>query len=82
MKGFHEQNPRKSLKFKLWYDQLQVKVYARSGNVEITEDSYSEESFTSLSVMLMMLRNMFDNVKVTQNGKSVLLHVDADIYNT
>ena len=79
MKGFHEQNPLTSLKFKLWYDQLKVKVDVRSGNVEITEDSYSEESFTSLSVMLMMLRNMFDNVKVTQNGKSVLLHVDADI---
>lgn len=58
---------------------LQVKVDVRSDNVEITEDSCSEESFTSLSVMLMMLRNMFDNVKVTQNGKSVLLHVDADI---
>lgn len=56
-----------------------MKVDVRSGNVEITEDSYSEESFTSLSVMLMMLRNMFENVKVTQNGKSVLLHVDADI---
>lgn len=56
-----------------------MKVDVRSGNVEITEDSYSEESFTSLSVMLMMLRNMFDSVKVTQNGKSVLLHVDADI---
>ena len=79
MKGFHKQNSRTSLKFKLWYDQLQVKVDVRSGNVEITEDSYSEESFTSLSVMLMMLRNMFDNVKVIQNGKSVLLHVDADI---
>ena len=51
----------------------------RSGTVETTEDSYSEESFTSLSVMLMMLRNMFDNVNFTQNGKSVLLHVDADI---
>ena len=79
MEGFHELNPQTELRFKVWYDQLQVKLDVKSDNVEITESDWSEESLTSLSVSLMMLRNMFDNVKISQDGKSVMIHVDADI---
>lgn len=79
MEGFHEHNPQTELKFKIWYDQLQIKLDVQSDNVEITPDQWEEESFTTLSVSLMMLRNMFDNVKITQVEKSVLIHVDADI---
>lgn len=79
MEGFHEHNPATELKFKIWYDQLQIKLDVKSSNMEITEAEWSEESFTALSVSLMMLRNMFDNVKITQVEKSVLIHVDADI---
>lgn len=79
MEGFHEHNPQIQLKFKVWYDQLQVKLDVKSDNVEITEDDWSEESLTSLSVSLMMLRNIFDNVKISQVEKSVLICVDADI---
>lgn len=79
MEGFHEHNPATELKFKIWYDQLQIKLDVKSSNIEITEEEWSEESFTALSVSLMMLRNMFDNVKITQVEKSVLIHVDADI---
>ena len=79
MEGFHEQNPNTQLKFKIWYDQLQIKLDVKSENVELTERDWSEESFTTLSVSLMMLRNMFDNVKISQVDKSVLIHVDADI---
>ncbi len=79
MEGFHELNPQTELRFKVWYDQLQVKLDVKSDNVEITENDWSEESLTSLSVSLMMLRNMFDNVKISQDGKSVMIHVDADI---
>lgn len=79
MEGFHEQNPNTQLKFKIWYDQLQIKLDVKSENVELTEKDWSEESFTTLSVSLMMLRNMFDNVKISQVDKSVLIHVDADI---
>ena len=79
MEGFNEHNPETQLRFKIWYDQLQIKLDMESDKVEITEEAYSEESLTSLSVSLMMLRNMFDNVKISQKDKSVLIHVDADI---
>ena len=79
MEGFHEHNPQTRLKFRVWYDQLQIKLDVKSDNVEITPDAWQEESFTTLSVSLMMLRNMFDNVKITQVNDSVLIHVDADI---
>ena len=79
MEGFHEQNPNTQLKFKIWYDQLQIKLDMKSENTDITEMDWAEESFTTLSVSLMMLRNMFDNVKISQVDKSVLIHVDADI---
>lgn len=79
MEGFHEHNTQIQLKFKVWYDQLQIKLDVKSDIVEIKEEDWSEESLTSLSVSLMMLRNMFDNVKISQVEKSVLIHVDADI---
>ena len=79
MEGFHEHNPQTQLNFKIWYDQLQIKLDVKSENTELTEKDWSEESFTTLSVSLMMLRNMFDNVKISQVDKSVLIHVDADI---
>ncbi len=79
MEGFHEHNPQTQLKFRVWYDQLQVKLDVKSDIVEIKEEDWAEESLTSLSVSLMMLRNMFDNVKISQMEKSVLIHVDADI---
>ncbi len=79
MEGFHEHNPQTQLHFKIWYDQLQIKLDVKSENVELTEADWADESFTALSVSLMMLRNMFDNVKISQVEKSVLIHVDADI---
>jgi hypothetical protein len=79
MEGFHEHNPSTRLHFKIWYDQLQIKLDVKSENTDLSEADWAEESFTTLSVSLMMLRNMFDTVKVSQVGKSVLIHVDADI---
>ena len=79
MEAFHEHNPQTQLKFKIWYDQLQIKLDVKSDKVEITQEDWSEENLTTISVSLMMLRNMFDNVKITQVEKSVLIHVDADI---
>jgi hypothetical protein len=79
MEAFHEHNPQTHLKFKIWYDQLQIKLDVKSDKVEITQEDWSEENLTTISVSLMMLRNMFDNVKITQVEKSVLIHVDADI---
>ena len=79
MEAFHEHNPQTQLKFKVWYDQLQIKLDVKSDKVEITQEEWSEENLTTISVSLMMLRNMFDNVKITQVEKSVLIHVDADI---
>lgn len=79
MEGFHEHNPQTGLKFKIWYDQLQIKMDVQSDNVEITPQEWQEESLTALSVSIMMLQNMFDNVKISQAGDSVLIHIDADI---
>ena len=79
MEGFHELNSHTRLNFKIRYDQLQIKLDVKSENIELTEKDWSEESFTTLSVSLMMLRNMFDNVKISQVDKSVQIHVDADI---
>ena len=79
MEGFHEHNPNTRLHFKVWYDQLQIKLDVKSENTELTETDWAEDSFTTISISLMMLRNMFDNVKISQVDKSVLIHVDADI---
>lgn len=79
LEGFHEHNTQTQLHFKIWYDQLQIKLDVKSENTELTESDWAEESFTTISVSLMMLRNMFDNVKISQVDKSVLIHVDADI---
>ena len=79
MEGFYEHNPNTKLNFKIWYDQLQIKLDVKSENIELTEKDWAEENFTTLSVSLMMLRNMFDNVKISQVDKSVLIHLDADI---
>jgi hypothetical protein len=77
MEGFYEHNPYTQLSFKIWYDQLQIKLDVKSENIELTEKDWAEDNFTTLSVSLMMLRNMFDNVKISQVDKSVLIHLDA-----
>ncbi len=79
MEGICEQKPDAVLKFRIWYDQLQLKLDMRAEGLESGEDIISEESFTTLSVALMMVRNMFDNVKVQQDGKEIFIHMDADI---
>lgn len=79
MEGICEQKPDAVLKFRIWYDQLQLKLDMRAEGMESGEDIISEESFTTLSVALMMVRNMFDNVKVQQDGKELFIHMDADI---
>lgn len=79
IEGFCEENSDTRLHFKVWYDQLQIKLDVRTENMEISEEAYSEEKFTSLTVAIMMIQNMFDNVKITHADKSVLIHMDADI---
>ena len=79
IEGFCEENPEIRLHFKVWYDQLQIKLDVRTENIEMSEEAYSEEKFTSLTVAIMMIQNMFDNVKITHADKSVLIHMDADI---
>lgn len=79
IEGFCEENPEIRLHFKVWYDQLQIRLDVRTENIEMSEEAYSEEKFTSLTVAIMMIQNMFDNVKITHADKSVLIHMDADI---
>jgi len=79
MEGFYEQNPETILNFKIWYDQLQLKLDIKTDSIEKKDDIISEESFTTLSVALMMIRNMFDNVKVEQTEREIFIHMDADI---
>ena len=79
MEGFHEQNPDTVLNFKIWYDQLQLKLDIQTNSIKKKGDITSEESFTTLSVALMMVKNMFDNVKVKQTEEEIFIHMDADI---
>ena len=79
MEGFYDQNPDTVLKFKIWYDQLQLKLDIKTNSINKKDDITSEESFTTLSVALMMIKNMFDNVKVEQTDNEIFIHMDADI---
>ena len=78
--GFYEEDPAAQLKFRIRYDQLQIKLDVKAENVVLSEDITSDEpSFTSLGISLAMVRNMFDNVKVSSADGSISIHMDADV---
>lgn len=78
--GFYEEDPAAQLKFRIRYDQLQIKLDVKAENVVLSEDITSDEpSFTSLGISLAMVRNMFDNVHVSSANGSVSIHMNADV---
>ncbi len=78
--GFYEEDPAAQLKFRIRYDQLQIKLDVKADNVVLSEDITSDEpSFTSLGISLAMVRNMFDNVQVSSANGSVSIHMNADV---
>lgn len=78
--GFYEEDPAAQLTFRIRYDQLQIKLDVKAENIVLSEDITSDEpSFTSLGISLAMVRNMFDNVKVSSADGSISIHMDADV---
>jgi len=78
--GFYEEDPAAQLKFRIRYDQLQIKLDVKAENVVLSEDITSDEpSFTTLGISLSMVRNMFDNVQVSSANGSVSIHMNADV---
>ena len=77
--GLEEHTPGTQLAFNLMYDQLQVKLQIRTENAQLEEADFEEAALTSLSLSITMLRNMFDNVRLSIENGAMVLYVDADV---
>lgn len=77
--GLEEHSPGTQLAFTLMYDQLQVKLQIRTENTQLKEMDFDESVLTSLSLSIIMLRNMFDNVRLSIDDGIMVLDVDADV---
>ncbi|MBR6541836.1 MAG: purine/pyrimidine permease [Anaerotignum sp.] len=77
--GLEEHTPGTQLAFNLMYDQLQVKLQIRTANAQLEEADFEEAALTSLSLSITMLRNMFDNVRLSIEDGAMVLYVDADV---
>ncbi|MBR5590396.1 MAG: hypothetical protein IKW40_02585, partial [Anaerotignum sp.] len=77
--GLAEHTPGTQLAFNLMYDQLQVKLQIRTANAQLEEADFEEAALTSLSLSITMLRNMFDNVRLSIEDGAMVLYVDADV---
>ena len=77
--GLEEHSPGAQLAFSLMYDQLQVKLQIRTEHAKLEKADFEESALTSLSLSVTMLRNMFDNVRLSVEDGAMVLHVDADV---
>ena len=77
--GLYEHSPETRLSFTLMYDQLQVKLQIRTEQVQLEAADFEESVLTSLSLSITMLRNMFDNVRLSVEDGAMTLYVDADV---
>ena len=77
--GLEEHSPGAQLAFSLMYDQLQVKLQIRTEHAKLEKADFDESALTSLSLSVTMLRNMFDNVRLSVEDGAMVLHVDADV---
>ena len=58
---------------------LSLLVHIETEDTELSEDAVSEDSFTSLSISIMMLRNMFESVKMTFKDGKLIIDVSIDV---
>ena len=77
--GVEELNPNGKLHFDVMYNQMQVKLHIETHDTELEESSVSEDSFTSLSISIMMLRNMFESVKMNFKDGKLIIDVSVDV---
>ena len=77
--GLEEHSPGTQLAFTLMYDQLQLKLQIRTEGARLEKTDFDETALTSLSISITMLRNMFDNVRLSIDNGAMILHVDTDV---
>ena len=73
-----EMDSKANLFFKVVYDQLQLKLHIESKDC-VLQDSEDSDNVTTLEVSLMMLNNMFDNVKTKWDAGTLTIDMEVDI---
>lgn len=75
--GIYEIDPATKLHFNVLYDNLQLKMSVKSSDSAISETCFDE--ITNLSVTILMLKNMFDNVDIKYIDNSIAIKLDVDM---
>lgn len=73
-----EMDPRANLFFKVDYDELQLKLHIESRDC-VLQNPEDSDNVTTLEVSLMMLNNMFDNVKTKWDSGTFIIDMEVDI---
>ena len=71
-------DPKANLFFKVAYDELQLKLHIESRDCVLQSHSDSD-GISTLEVSLMMLNNMFDNVKTKWDDGTIVIDMEVDI---
>jgi hypothetical protein len=64
--------------FKVVYDELQLKLHIESRDC-VLQNPEDSDNVTTLEVSLMMLNNMFDNVKTKWDSGTFIIDMEVDI---
>ena len=73
-----EMDPRANLFFKVDYDELQLKLHIASRDC-VLQSPDDCDNISTLEVSLMMLNNMFDNVKTRWDAGTIVIDMEVDI---
>lgn len=77
--GLEEQAPGTRINFSISYDQMQIKLQAKTEGVSIEKEVLEQETLSSLSVSVTMLHNMFDEVKINFKNGSMVMDAMVDV---
>ena len=73
-----EMDPKANLFFKVAYDELQLKLHIASRDC-VLQSPDDSDNISTLEVSLMMLNNMFDNVKTRWDAGTIVIDMEVDI---
>lgn len=73
-----EIDPKANLFFRVVYDELQLKLHIESRDC-VLQSPDDSDNITTLEVSLMMLNNMFDNVKTNWGVGTLVIDMEVDI---
>ena len=73
-----EMDPKANLFFKVVYDELQLKLHIESRDC-VLQNPEDSDNVTTLEVSLMMLNNMFNNVKTKWDSGTIVIDMEVDI---